>query len=149
MREAKEGLEIFMEAINEGKLKALEEEDQREKKMDDMLETLGEMQRELSQIHPDSLEIGIKKLKIHHDSLETTKSEMMEQTEEWERARERTKLLEPSYENKQQNEQKHDFYMDEETLRRPTRQIRSSGARSSGARCCCILSRWSASSWRS
>ena len=108
VREAKEGLTIVMEAMNEGKLKALEEEDQREKKMYEMLETLEEMQRELVQIHPESLEMKMKKLQIHHDSLEMTKSEVEEMLEKTERDRERKKLQEP---------QKHGFFMDEETLR--------------------------------
>ena len=46
VREAKEGLEILMKDMKEGALQTLKEEDQREKKMYEMLEKLEEMQRE-------------------------------------------------------------------------------------------------------
>ena len=95
--------------MKESILQTLKEEDQREKKMHEMLEKLEEMQREISQIYPDSLETQMQKLQIHNDSLEMKQSEVGEMMENAERDRERKKLQELP---------KHGFFMDEETLRK-------------------------------
>ena len=99
---------MLMKNMQEGTLQTLKAEDQREKKMHEMLEKLEEMQRELSQIYPDSLETQMQKLQIHNDSLEMKQSEVGEMLENAERERGRKKLQEP---------QKHGFLLDEETLR--------------------------------
>ena len=109
VREAAEGLEMLVKNMKESTLQTLKEEDQREKKMHEMLEKLEEMQREISQIYPDSLETQMQKLQIQNDSLEMKQSEVGEMMENAERDRERKKLQEP---------QKHGFFMDEETLRK-------------------------------
>ena len=75
VREAVEGLEMLVRNMKESTLQTLKEdhrekkmhekeEDQREKKMHEMLEKLEEMQREISQIYPDSLETQMQKLQI-------------------------------------------------------------------------------------
>ena len=97
---------MLVKNMKESTLQTLKEEDQREKKMHEVLEKLEEMQREISQIYPDSLETQMQKLQIQNDSLEMKQSEVGEMLENAERERERKKLQEP---------QKHDFYMDEET----------------------------------
>ena len=108
VREAAEGLEILVKNMKESTLQTLKEEDQREKKVHEMLEKLEEMQREISQIYPDSLETQMQKLQIQNDSLEMKQSEVGEMLENAERERERKKLQEP---------QKHGFFIDEEPLR--------------------------------
>ena len=112
---------MLVKNMKESTFQTLKEEDQREQKVHEMIEKLEEMQRELSQIYPDSLEMQMQKLQINTNTLEMkhrepieeeikasclTKEEMLENAE---RERERQKLQEP---------QKHGFFMDEETLRK-------------------------------